>query len=1147
MVYISKLEIRGFKSFEKNVTIELARGFNAVSGQNGSGKSNIIDAIRFVLGENSPKSLRESKMSSLINEKAKIKQGRVSIQIVNDNHALPVQEETVNITRELFEDGSQKYFLNGKRSTRNAIIDLLLSARISFDGINIVPQGALNRIAETTPAERRAILEDIVGIKAYDDRKGEAVQRLREADSQLAVIFAKLDERRESMIKLERERNDQLRYESLQRELQRYRKSMIADKIGNKTNELESFKKEESKLLEENGRLEAEIQRLLSAGTLTMDQETEAKITELSNARASYDSQESERSFIARRLLQVKDEKSRVQNVISNLNLMKNQLQAEREKASGEKEGMDRQQAELSKEIERKEKELHSINTEYEKNRARRTDLQKEQEKMLGLLGKVRERKEEISSKLAKMGDSLKDEQEKMDQLIKNIESVTGVQSELESGINALKGVSSEESEKVAELLARLQKLSTFREAVADGLREANEVILKSIKEVSVEEAFNRLTSKMSPDAAEELFDSGVFRGYLGRIGDLIHAKQGYKAQVSAAIEALGNPFVFESFDQNLENAMKSLPRSRILLLSMFSGSKACEDSIVGVMEFGKKMEPMVTTLFGNVCIKESACCSSWIREDGAIFGRGMVELGYITSLKLSDKLSAHRLREIRKTINRLSAVVKEKNGVLKKLMVEIHQINSELGNRSINRDVSKKQAEALYRISQMESRIVDGLSKRLESMKTGIEEKRKKTEKLAQALSSLTSKQQEMESKLNQISLEIKATDPGVLEDKIRSVQGEIMGMNQDLMKLSGKGMELGAKIEEIRARLGVTQESLNQQEQRIKELSSEELEATQRITAIEAAKKELETRIQALERELTSTRELMKQKSSDAKSAEDARSEVLRKLKENERKLSKARSVIERNTEDLQRLNAEYQSISVEQYDLYGDYEQVVTELQAELNDLQLRLNRMAVHDYKEYYTSYKDSSVRRNELERDRESIVNFIEEIDRQKREVFIKAFEKIDRELRSVFRELADGEAWLELEYPDNPFSGGVFMLGKFGDKMPRESASLSGGEKAVISVAFLMALQSAYTSPFYLFDEIDANMDAEKAERLGEFLNKWGEASQIILISLRDTVLSKAHNIIGVYEKEGSSYIARLNMERIVDGGGKRQSSQNSA
>lgn len=1145
MVYISKLEIRGFKSFERNVTIELVRGFNAISGQNGSGKSNIIDAIRFVLGENSPKSLRESKMTSLINERSKIKQARVSVQLVNDDHALPLQEDTVNITRELFEDGSQKYFLNGKRSTRNAIIDLMLSSRISYDGINIVPQGALNRIAETTPAERRAMLEDIVGIKAYDDRKAEAVQRLREADSQLAVIFAKLDERRESMIKLERERNDQLRYETLQRELQRYRKSMLAEKIRSKTGELESMKKEEGRLSEENSKLETEIQKLISTGT--MDQETEAKITELSNARANHDSLESERTFVNRRLLQVSDEKARVQGIIANLNLMKEQLQEDMEKSAQVKSGLDAQQSDISKQIVLKERELGSLSAQYEKNKSRRTRLLSEQEKTLVLLGKIRDRKEEISSRLATMGDSLKDEQEKMEQLIKNIESVTEVQGELESGINSLKGVSEDESKKVSELLQRLQRLSTVREAVADGLREANDVILKSIKEVSVEEAFNRLTSKMSPDAAEELFDSGVFRGYLGRLNDLIKAKQGYTPQVSAAIETLGNPFVFEGFDQNLESAMKNLPRSRILVLSMFSKAETCEGSIVSVMEYDKKLEPMVTSLFGDTCIKESPCCSSRIREDGAIFGKGVIELGYITSLKLSDKLSARRLREIRRTINRLSVVIKEKNNVLKKLMTEIREINRELGNRTINRDVSKKQAEALHKISQMESRIVDGLSKRLESMRAGIEEKRKKTEKLASALSSLSSKQQEMESKLNQISSELKDLDPSVMEERMRAIQGEIMALNQDLMKVREEGMEINAKIEEIKARLNVTQESLNQQLERIKELEAEESEAVQRLNVIESTRAELETKIQGLEKEMSIMRESLNQKNNEVKSVEEARSEVLKRMKENERKLSRITSGIERITVELQGLNAEYKSINLEQYDLYGNYESIVNELQAELNELQLRLNRMAVHDYREYYTSYKDSSVRRNELERDRESIVNFIEEIDRQKKEVFIQAFEKIDRELRSVFRELVQGEAWLELENQENPFSGGVFILGKFGNKMPRESASLSGGEKAVISVAFLMALQSAYASPFYLFDEIDANMDAERAERLGEFLNKWGKTSQIILISLRDTVISRAQNIIGVYEKEGSSYIARLNMERIVDGGGKGQGTQDTA
>ena len=1144
MVYIKRLEIRGFKSFERSVTIDFVRGFNAISGQNGSGKSNIMDAIRFVLGENSPKSLRESKMTSLINEKAKIKQARVSIQIANDDHALPLQEDTVTITRELLEDGSQRYYINGKKTTRNAVIDLLLSSKISYDGINIVPQGALNRIAEMTPNERRLMLEEIVGIKAYDERKNEAMQRLREADSQLAVIFAKLDEKRESMIKLEHERNDQLRYETLQRELLRYRKAIIADRISRKTQELESLKREEEKLVEENNELAAEIQRLMSAGSSGMDQKTEAMITELSDSRARYNSYESELAFIRKRLSQLSDEKARISEAISSLNSMKAQLQEQIKEASDKKEALRRQQMELLRKIDEKEGELRSARGEYERARADMARLREEYEKVIGLLGRIRERKEEISSRIAELGNSLKYEQERMDQLIKSIESMREVQTDLEAEISALNGASSRESEKVSELLERLKKLSAYREAIADSLRQANEVIIKSIKEISVEEAFNRLTSKMSPGAAAELFDTGVFRGYLGRLGDLIQAKQGYRVQVSAAIEALGNPFVFESLDQRLENAMKNLPRTRILILSMFGdvNLRACENSIVNVMIYDEKLEPMVMALFGNVCLRESDCCSSWIRDDGAIFGKGIVELGYITSLKLSDRINVRRLREIRRTINRLSAAVREKSGALNKLMNEIHSINVELSKRSINRDVSRKQAEALLRILKMEGRIVEGFSRRLEAMKSSIEQKRRNAERLAEALSLLSSKQQEMESKLNQINSAIKSIELGAIEERIGSIQGEIMKMNQEQVEQKRIEVELQAKIEELNARLEVTEESLGQQMQRLSELDAEGMELTRRIDEIEASKKELEAKISSLEKELSSILGSTGQNAS--RSQEEIRSEVLKKLKDNEKRLSKTRSSIERLAEELQELNAEYQSINVEQYDLFGNYEQIIAELQAELNELQLRLNRMAVHDYREYYISYKDSSVRRNELEKDRESIVNFIEEIERQKKEAFMKAFEKIDRELRSVFREIANGEAWLELENPDNPFSGGVFMLGKFGDKMPRESASLSGGEKAVISVAFLMALQSAYMSPFYLFDEIDANMDAANAERLGEFLNKWGKGSQIILVSLRDTVISKAQNIIGVYEKDGSSFIARLNMEKIVNGRGKGEGAQ---
>jgi chromosome segregation protein len=200
---------------------------------------------------------------------------------------------------------------------------------------------------------------------------------------------------------------------------------------------------------------------------------------------------------------------------------------------------------------------------------------------------------------------------------------------------------------------------------------------------------------------------------------------------------------------------------------------------------------------------------------------------------------------------------------------------------------------------------------------------------------------------------------------------------------------------------------------------------------------------------------------------------------------------------------------------------------ELQKEFDSLKLMINNNADRNYRDIFENYKYSSVRKNELEKERSAIVTFIETIDSEKRKVFMDAYERIDRELRVIFTKVTNGNAWLEIEKPDDVFSSGVFLMAQFPNKLPRDSSSVSGGEKTMAALAFILAIQAVFPSPFYVFDEVDAHLDSVYSGNLAAILAERCTYSQIIIVSLKDTVVAKASSVIGVYMTQGSSKVIR--------------------
>jgi chromosome segregation protein len=155
------------------------------------------------------------------------------------------------------------------------------------------------------------------------------------------------------------------------------------------------------------------------------------------------------------------------------------------------------------------------------------------------------------------------------------------------------------------------------------------------------------------------------------------------------------------------------------------------------------------------------------------------------------------------------------------------------------------------------------------------------------------------------------------------------------------------------------------------------------------------------------------------------------------------------------------------------------------------------------------------------------VRFIEDIDAEKKRVFTGAFTKVDKELRDIFARITGGSGWLELEKADDVFSGGLFLMTQFPGKIPRESSGVSGGEKTVSALSFILAIQSCFPSPFYLFDEIDAHLVPVNSDRLAEMILEKSRNSQIIVVSLKDSIVSRASTAYGVYLTQGNSRVVR--------------------
>jgi chromosome segregation protein len=1173
MPHIKKVELRGFKSFgPENIRVTLDKGFTVVTGPNGSGKSNIMDAVLFALGELSTRRMRAGSLKSLVfhgsphAEVKKAKSAKVLMQLDNSDGRIPIETSTVTISRVVGQDGESIYRLNGRRSSRSYIQEVLAVAGIGSAGHNIVLQGTITRMAEVSSIERRKIVEDLIGIGQYDAEKAEAEQKLRAAEISIRTAMGRIDEVQKRVDNLERERNDLLHYQFIQNEVRRFE----AVKISNQISQIERDTTDLSSKIEEISN-RVEKLRELREQLRSQRHNVEKKWRTLSGEIV-----EEGGSRVVKIQIEIGGLKSKIVELTSKINagtasveglikVQENNLQ--QLKSIGKEITENRKRAQKLKRTRKK------VLSEIQQKQSQEKALAEKTAQLLQDLDKNSERIQEIeeqldknSQKLIRLRSSYAQDRTtiqvlsgRLNELKSRREKIVSTLSELKKSREDLREVQREQKRQLKSLKKGLEKKNLEKKAVEQEIKNAGK-IADSAREAVVEFVAQReMAEKIAAEEKalrniEELAQLGVISGVHGRLRNLIKIDKKYRQAVEAAAAGWLDSLVVHDFDSAFTCAetLKRLKLGRIKIIPLQELSnlqsspvpeiKGVNSSAAALVKCSRKYEPAITFIFGDTAVaSDDKTALTVAREgsrtvtlDGNLYepGGGLEGGYYRTPINFSSIIPSEKaIKSLNQAVDTLRKHLTTRGAHLDSFEEEIDETRIKIVRLSKTVATLKDEIDRVGRNIKGTQHNIQRIDKRAEKLRRVLE-KKKEEKNLEKAEQKAVAKQiWKLRSQL--VALRQK-TDPvqiQKMETQRNKFSEEIIGFRQQLVSVETELSTLQSKYDNV---LRLARENIKVQLRKVEhQLAREKKEVEEAIEQKEQLK-EMVSKLEKERKELSKRVLHAKEESKKFTLNIDSIDEKLDKIDKEYEQADQIYNQLKLKVQTSQFRSEQHQSRLKELG--YEKPLKVVPEQleQAEVSLKMMRLeqerlgavNQLALSHYREQASRYKQLSLRMNELEKEKQAILRFMEKIETEKHRVFMDAFNQTNQDFSKYFSKLtAGGEAILKLENPEEPFSGGIDMLVQFPGKPFILVNGASGGERSVAAVAFLFALQDFTPASFYLLDEIDAHLDALYIAKLSELLVEEAEKAQFIVITLKPEMVEKAGKVYGVYERNGVSHV----------------------
>ncbi|GAA4086843.1 chromosome segregation protein SMC [Mucilaginibacter panaciglaebae] len=1177
---LTQLEIKGFKSFGDKITINFNEGVTAIVGPNGCGKSNVVDAIRWVLGEQSTRMLRSEKMDNVIFNGTKSRKAanlaEVSLTFDNTKNILPTDYSQVTLTRKLYRSGDSEYRLNDVQCRLKDITDLFLDTGVGSDSYAIIELRMIEEIISNKEGSRRNLFEEASGISKYKLRKKQTFNKLKETEADLERVEDLLFEIQKNLKMLENQAKKTERYYRLKEEYKTLSIKLASFKIAAFGTSLATIEEQELRQREEKSGVVSQMDTLEAA----LQQEKLDSITKEKNLSIQ---QKATNEFVGK--IRAYESEKKIKN---------EQLKFQQDKETRLAEELERDRNQLNhvlynikrlnEEKAQEEENLDTISTKVADLKQMVDELRLQQSSARNALNELVSANNNLQNqayKAEKDIDILQIQEQALEQESqRNMEDATNkkvelshfneVVAELQGRTEALQA----EYEQEVKHEEKLQGQIATIDAEAETVKET--IITESRKLDAKQNEYNLTKSLVDnlegfPESIRFLKNNNEWAKNAPLFSDVLFCREQYRVAIENYLEPLMNHYVVDTYDEAIKavNLLSNASRGRaqFFILSNYTDSVSLpfkEEPVGGripalnVVEVEKKYQPLVDHLLKNVyLVNDESDLNNATLTEGLVL---IAQSGKFNKTKYTMAGGSVGLFE-GKRIGRaknLENLAKE----IKKLEVDLFELktrSNELQTQSVTlksqgkaQEIAQKQAElnrlntelitVKTRQEQYETFIENSLNRKDDIAKkiAGIKEERAslqpllvelKEKKEAQAVL-LTEKQAEF----NELNEMVTVQSNAYNQENIRfhQQQNKVSGLNKDLDyrftqqdSLESRIKKNAAELEEVKVAI---QENLQQSDNSDDGL----LEMYSQKEELEKATQEAEQEYYKLRGKITET--------------EDAIAALRRKKDQAEVIESELKD--ERNNLRIE-LNALKERLSVEFNVDINDLPE--TEIAGDENEQQLRertdklknqlddfgaINPMAVEAYKEMNERYEFIQNQKKDLGEAKASLMATIQEIDDTAREKFMFAFTQVRENFIKVFRSLFNEEDSCDLILldPEHPLESDIDIMAKPKGKRPLSINQLSGGEKTLTATAILFSLYLLKPAPFCIFDEVDAPLDDTNIDKFNNIIRKFSQESQFIIVSHNKRTIASTDIIYGVtMVEQGISRVVPVDLRELAD------------